>query len=146
MMLEKVAVAMALLLGLVVSLSFTASAADNVNGVTITPTSDVTASRNSFVKPLTLRGTLGDAQIEMHLQLKPDPTEGIQGSYIMRGQSSKILLAGESENTDVSMEESVNGKDVSGEWEGKLVGDTFSGTWSTADGSVTKPFFLTVQN
>lgn len=102
------------------------------------------AGQNLFAKPLTLRGTLGDAQIEMHLQLKPDPTEGIQGTYTIAGQSTKILLAGESENTDVIMEESINGKDVSGEWAGQLVGNTFSGTWSTMDDAVTKPFVLTV--
>ena len=103
------------------------------------------AAANLFAKPLTLRGTLGDAKIEMHLQLKPDPTEGIQGTYVVAGQSGKILLAGESENTDVIMEESVNGKDVSGEWAGTLVGDTFRGTWSTTDDAVTKPFVLVVQ-
>jgi len=102
------------------------------------------AGQNLFARPLTLRGKLGDAQIEMHLQLKPDPTEGIQGTYTIVGQSTKILLAGESENTDVIMEESINGKDVSGEWAGQLVGNTFSGTWSTMDDAVTKPFVLTV--
>lgn len=103
------------------------------------------AAAGLFAKPLTLRGTLGDAKIEMHLQLKPDPTEGIQGSYVIAGQNAKILLAGESENTDVVMEESLNGKDVSGEWTGALVGNTFSGTWSTTDDAVTKPFVLVVQ-
>lgn len=116
--------------------------ADN-DHVVIAPQA-ATAGQNLFVKPLILRGTLGDAQIEMHLQLKPDPTEGIEGSYVIAGQTAKILLAGESENTDVLMEESVNGKDVSGEWAGKLVGNTFSGTWSTTDDTVTKPFVLTV--
>ena len=110
-----------------------------------TTTYATVAPNNPFAKPLLLRGTLGDAQIEMHLQLKPDPTEGIQGTYFLFGQSTKILLAGEYEGSDVLMEESVNGKDVSGEWSGKLVGDTFSGTWSTTDDTVTKPFILKVQ-
>jgi len=103
------------------------------------------ATPGRFARPLTLRGTLGDAKIEMHLQLKPDPTEGIQGTYVINGQGGKILLAGETENADVVMEESVNGKDVSGEWAGTLVGNTFSGTWSTTDDAVTKPFVLVVQ-
>lgn len=98
-----------------------------------------------FARPLTLRGTLGGAQIEMHLQLKPDPAEGIQGNYVIAGQSARILLAGEADNADVVMEESINGKDVSGEWAGKLVGNTFSGTWSTTDDAVSKPFALIVQ-
>ena len=98
-----------------------------------------------FAKPLTLRGTLGDAAIEMHLQLKPDPSEGLQGTYFTFGQSAKVLLAGEYEGGDVQMEESVNGKDVSGEWSGKFDGDTFRGTWSTTDDAATKPFVLKVQ-
>jgi hypothetical protein len=130
--------------GLVLLLGFAAAPvlADNDNAAV--PATSITA-QNLFARPLTLRGTLGDARIEMHLQLKPDPAEGIQGSYAIAGQSAQILLAGESENTDVIMEESVNGKDVSGEWAGKLVGNTFSGTWSTTDDAVTKPFALTVQ-
>ncbi|MGS0740602.1 hypothetical protein ACVBEF_02015 [Glaciimonas sp. GG7] len=98
-----------------------------------------------FAKPLVLRGTLGDATIEMRLQLKPDPTEGLQGTYSAIGQSAKILLAGEYDGSDVIMEESVNGKDVSGEWSGKFDGTTFSGTWSTTDDAIAKPFVLKVQ-
>lgn len=130
----KVAVALTLLAGFAAAPVL----ADNRN------TAAAVAAQDRFATPLTLRGTLGDAQIEMHLQLKPDPTEGIQGTYTIAGQSTKILLAGESENTDVIMEESINGKDVSGEWAGQLVGNTFSGTWSTMDDAVTKPFVLTV--
>jgi hypothetical protein len=138
MMAGKFVVALALSLGLV-----SGSALAQSDGGA--PAVSAPAGSDLFAKPLTLRGTLGDAKIEMHLQLKPDPTEGIQGSYVVAGQSAKILLAGESENTDVIMEESVNGKDVSGEWAGTLVGDTFRGTWSTTDDAVTKPFVLMVQ-
>ncbi|MEO6919631.1 MAG: hypothetical protein ABI171_11565 [Collimonas sp.] len=138
MMAGKFAVSLALVLALGSGLTF----ADGDNGAAVAATP---VASNLFVKPLTLRGTLGDAKIEMHLQLKSDPTEGIQGTYTIAGQTSKILLAGESENTDVIMEESVNGKDVSGEWAGTLVGNNFTGTWSTTDDAVTKPFVLTVQ-
>jgi hypothetical protein len=131
----KVAVALTLLAGFAAAPVL----ADNRN------TAAAVAAQDRFATPLTLRGTLGDAQIEMHLQQKPDPSEGIQGSYVIAGQSAKILLAGESDNADILMEESVNGKDVSGEWAGKLVGNTFSGTWSTTDDAVTKPFALTIQ-
>ena len=139
MMAGKFVVALALSLGLV---SGQALAQSDAGAPAVAVPA---ASPNLFAKPLTLRGTLGDAKIEMHLQLKPDPTEGIQGTYVVAGQSGKILLAGESENTDVIMEESVNGKDVSGEWAGTLVDDTFRGTWSTTDDAVTKPFVLVVQ-
>jgi hypothetical protein len=142
----KVAISLALLFGLGTHMAF----ADNDSGGAVAAAagtvSAVPAAQNLFAKPLTLRGTLGDAKIEMHLQLKPDPTEGIQGTYVVAGQAAKILLAGESENTDVIMEESINGKDVSGEWAGTLVGNTFSGTWSTTDDAVTKPFTLVVQS
>jgi hypothetical protein len=40
------------------------------------------------------------------------------------------------------MEESVNGKDVSGQWEGHRQGQSITGTWSSADGAVIKPFAL----
>jgi hypothetical protein len=139
MMAGKFAVALLLALGFASSPVL----ADN-DKLAAAPASTATV-QNLFAKPLTLRGTLGDAQIEMHLQLKADPTEGIQGHYVIAGHAAKILLAGESENADVIMEESVNGKDVSGEWAGKLVGNIFSGTWSTTDDAVTKPFALTVQ-
>ncbi|MFC5474209.1 hypothetical protein [Paraherbaspirillum soli] len=145
MMLRKRVIALALLSGVCLALASgpgtAASAADHetvAGGIAATTV-------NLFVKPMTLSGTLGDARIEMHLQLKADPTEGIQGTYSFAGQTAKILLAGESENTDVLLEESINGKDVSGEWAGKLVGDTFSGTWSTTDDAVTKPFVLKVR-
>ncbi|KAF3999004.1 hypothetical protein [Glaciimonas immobilis] len=98
-----------------------------------------------FAKPLVLRGTLGDAKIEMHLQLKPDPTEGLVGTYSAIGQAAQILVAGEYDGGDVLMEESVNGKDVSGEWSGKFNGTTFTGMWSTTDDAITKPFAMTVQ-
>ena len=97
--------------------------------------STASAAPGLFAKPLT----------EMHLQLKTDSTEGIQGTYVIAGQSNKILLAGESENADVIMEESINGKDVPAEWAGQLICNTFSGSWSTTDDAVTKPFVLTVQ-
>ena len=99
-----------------------------------------------FTQPLSFRGTLGDATIEMHLQLKPDPTEGLQGTYSAPGQSAQILLAGEYDGGDVIMEESINGKDVSGDWSGKFDGKTFSGTWSTTDDAITKPFVLVVES
>lgn len=135
-----------LVAGLVFVLGFASAPvlAGSDKAATEVATDVATVGQNLFAKPLTLRGKLGDTQIEMHLQLKPDPTEGIQGTYTIAGQSTQILLAGESENTDVIMEESVNGKDVSGEWAGKLVGTTFSGTWSTTDDALTKPFVLTV--
>jgi len=40
------------------------------------------------------------------------------------------------------MEESENGTNISGQWDGKLEGDSLVGSWMSADGTITKPFTL----
>jgi hypothetical protein len=100
------------------------------------------AAGGIFARPVVLRGTLGDAQIQMKLQPKADPAEGIEGEYIVFGRSGHILLAGETESSGLLMEESENGTDVSGQWEGQQDGAAVRGTWQSADGSVSKPFVL----
>lgn len=92
-------------------------------------------------KPIVLRGTLGDDKIQLSLRPKADE-DGLEGQYFIFGQGSQILLAGEVDQNDLMMEESHNGKDVSGQWEGSFKNGVLSGTWSTLDGSVTKPFSL----
>jgi hypothetical protein len=101
------------------------------------------AAGGMFARPVMLRGTLGTAQIQMKLQPKEDPAEGIEGDYIVFGRSGHILLAGETESGGLLMEESENGTDVSGQWEGQQEGSAVRGTWQSADGSVSKPFVLT---
>ncbi len=100
------------------------------------------AAGGMFARAVVLRGTLGEAQIQMKLQPKEDPAEGIEGEYIVFGRSGRILLAGETESGGLLMEESENGTDVSGQWEGQQEGTTVRGTWQSADGSVSKPFVL----
>ena len=100
------------------------------------------AAGGIFARPVVLRGTLGDAQIQMKLQPKADPAEGIEGEYIVFGRSGHILLAGETESSGLLMEESENGTDLSGQWEGQQDGAAVRGTWQSADGSVSKPFML----
>jgi hypothetical protein len=97
-----------------------------------------------FSRPVVLNGTLGDAKIQAHLRPKAAIDEGIEGEYFIFGQSQKILLAGELEGEDVVLEESENGTDVSGQWEGKRQGDTIQGKWLSADGAVSKPFALKI--
>lgn len=101
------------------------------------------AAGGMFSRPVVLRGTLGNAQIQMTLQPKSDPAEGIEGQYVVFGRSGHILLAGETESGGLLMEESENGTDVSGQWEGQQEGATVRGTWQSADGSVSKPFLVT---
>ncbi|MDB5852773.1 MAG: hypothetical protein JWR22_814 [Herminiimonas sp.] len=100
------------------------------------------AASGPFARPLTLRGKLGDKSIQMRLRPKPQADEGLEGEYFYFGRSAKILLAGEAEGDDVVMEESENGTDVSGQWEGKRQGDSLRGTWTSADGTETRPFDL----
>lgn len=99
------------------------------------------ASHWLYSAPVTLRGTLGEATIQMQLRPKPDE-EGIEGEYFRFGTSAKVLLAGEVDGGELVMEESENGTDVSGQWIGSIDGQRISGTWQDAEGAVSKPFVL----
>ena len=100
------------------------------------------AAGGLFSRPVLLRGTLGEANIQMQVRPKDDPAEGIEGQYIVFGRSGHILLAGETDADALLMEESENGTDVSGQWEGRQEGGEVRGTWQSADGSVSRPFVL----
>jgi hypothetical protein len=94
-----------------------------------------------MTQALVLRGDIDGEKIQLSLQPKKDE-DGLEGRYFIFGQSAQILVAGEVAGDDLLMEESRNGKDVSGQWEGHRNGDRISGTWSNYDGTVSKPFFL----
>ncbi|MDB5823223.1 MAG: hypothetical protein JWR21_1927 [Herminiimonas sp.] len=113
-----------------------------VSQATGVPAAMSAAASGPFARPLTLRGKLGDKSIQMRLRPKPQADEGLEGEYFYFGRSAKILLAGEAEGDDLVMEESENGTDVSGQWEGKRQGDSLRGTWTSADGTETRPFDL----
>lgn len=95
-----------------------------------------------FSKPVVFRGTLGDAPIQAAVRPKQIVDEGLEGEYFIFGRSQKILLAGELEGDSIFLEESENGTNISGQWEGKLTGDSIQGAWLSADGSISKPFNL----
>lgn len=95
-----------------------------------------------FSKPVIFRGTLGDMPIQFAVRPKEIIDEGLEGEYFIFGQSQKILLAGELEGENIFLEESENGTNISGQWEGKLQGDSIQGTWKSADESVSRPFKL----
>lgn len=99
-------------------------------------------SSNLDAGPIALRGTLGDATVQVTLRPKPEGEQGVEGDYFLFGSSQKILLAGEYDAQEFSLEESVNGTDVSGSWYGTVDGDRLTGTWESTDGSVRKPFAL----
>lgn len=95
------------------------------------------------VEPVALRGTLGNDRVQVTLRAKTDGSGGVEGDYFIFGSGwRQILLAGEIEGNDVFLEESENGTDVSGHWDGTMSGDTISGTWQPAGGSESKPFTL----
>ena len=102
------------------------------------------ANKMQFVKPVALRGTLGPDQIQVSLRTKAEFEDGIEGDYFLFGSSQKILLAGEIEGEDLFLEESANGKDVSGQWGGKMVGDVITGEWQSPDGKISKPFEIRI--
>ena len=95
-----------------------------------------------FHKPVFFRGVVGDINVQVNIRPKADIDEGIEGEYFIFGNSHKILLAGEIEGDQLFMEESENGTNISGQWDGKLEGDSLVGSWMSADGSITKPFTL----
>lgn len=95
-----------------------------------------------FHKPVFFRGVVGDINVQVNIRPKADIDEGIEGEYFIFGNSHKILLAGEIEGNQLFLEESENGTNISGQWDGKLEGDSLVGSWMSADGTITKPFTL----
>lgn len=104
----------------------------------------IATKASPFAAPVVLRGNLGDRQIQMQLRPKQDIDEGVEGNYFVFGQAQKILLAGEIEEQEFWLEESVNGTDVSGQWQGERQGSTLRGSWSSADNALTLPFQLQI--
>ncbi|MFZ6845170.1 hypothetical protein [Undibacterium sp. RuTC16W] len=92
------------------------------------------------------RGKLGDDTVQMRLQPKVEDIDSVEGDYLVIGSSrnkgNKILLAGEVTGDVLSMEESEDGVDVSGQWDGKLDGKVLRGKWQSDDGKVVKNFVL----
>jgi hypothetical protein len=103
-----------------------------------------TAGKILFVKPVALRGNLGGEPVQVNLRTKADFEDGIEGDYFRFGSSQKVLLVGEIEGEELFLEESENGSDVSGQWEGKLAGDVITGEWQSVDGKISKPFQIRV--
>lgn len=96
-----------------------------------------------FAKPVVLRGTLGDQQIQMQLRPKEEFEGGVEGQYFAFGQSQQVLLAGEVADDQLFMEESINGRDVSGDWVGVFKDGVLTGEWQSLAGD-SKNFRLEV--
>ncbi|MES2071632.1 MAG: hypothetical protein V4488_14860 [Pseudomonadota bacterium] len=98
-----------------------------------------------FSHPVVLRGKLGNDTVQMRLQPKVEDADSVEGEYFVFGRGNKILLAGEVSGKALTMEESEDGVDVSGQWDGKLDGKTLRGSWVSDDGSISKEFILEIQ-
>lgn len=108
------------------------------------PVTHAASTEAPFLGPITFRGTLGEERIQASLRPKEEFDGGVEGEYFVFGQSRHVLLAGEAEGDEVLLEESENGTDVSGLWSGILAGDILAGEWQSADGTVSKPFRMTI--
>lgn len=98
-----------------------------------------------FSRPVSLRGTLGQRKIQMRLQPHAEFEDSVQGGYFEFGhRSQKIALAGEYQGNELVMDESVDGTNVSGQWSGSVMGNTYSGNWYGEGESSAVPFALTV--
>jgi hypothetical protein len=103
-----------------------------------------TSPSDFFGKPVVFRGTLGDTQVQVAVRLKAVADEGLEGDYFIFGRSQKILLAGELDGDKLFLEESENGINISGYWEGTLQqGGSIEGNWTSVDGKTARPFSLT---
>jgi hypothetical protein len=136
-----------LLSTLVALAAVSTGASAQTSAQTAAPTAQTAAAPGTnvpalFHKPVFFRGVVGDINVQVNIRPKADIDEGIEGEYFIFGNSHKILLAGEIEGDQLFMEESENGTNISGQWDGKLEGDTLVGSWMSADGSITKPFTL----
>ncbi|NMV37281.1 hypothetical protein [Ralstonia insidiosa] len=89
-------------------------------------------------------GVIGDVPIHMRLGRKPGEIDSVHGEYTAGKGPGVRLVTGEYENGGFLMEESDDGTNVTGTWEGTI--DTHGivhGTWTdVAHGGSTLPFVL----
>lgn len=136
--------------GLLAALVFVCASSFSVAGwaESVGPTPFVsvqsTGVPSAFRQAATLRGTIGDDGVQVTIRPKVPADEGFEGEYFFFGQSLKILIAGDIDGELFQLEESQDGTHISGEWDGIVSGDKVTGTWVSADGSVTKPFALQI--
>ncbi|MFZ6747686.1 hypothetical protein [Undibacterium sp. Ren11W] len=115
-----------------------------VNGFAETALSPM--SNPVFSKQIELHGKLGKDVVRMKLQPKLEDADSVEGSYLVQGAKRnpghKILLAGEITGNKLTMEESEDGVDVSGQWDGELIGTSLRGIWQSDDGKRSESFVL----
>ncbi|MBC3868785.1 hypothetical protein [Undibacterium oligocarboniphilum] len=101
-----------------------------------------------FSHKLELRGYLGDDPVQMYLQPKTEDVDSVEGHYRIQPHNAShlsgkpVLLAGEVSGNHLNMEESDDGKEVSGQWDGELQDGVIRGAWLSADERVQRHFEL----
>jgi hypothetical protein len=102
-----------------------------------------TASATSAFHAGVYRGTLGGKNVQAIIDVEAGAEQSLTGTYFVFGEGTTVLLAGEFENDDLYLEESRDGKNVSGVWNGKIRGEHLVGTWSEDGDKAEVPFDLT---
>lgn len=89
-------------------------------------------------------GVIGDMPIHMRLGRKPGEIDSVHGEYVAGKDPGVRLVTGEYENGGFLMEESEDGTNVSGTWEGAIdAHGVVRGTWTdVAHDGHTLPFVL----
>ncbi len=95
-------------------------------------------------------GMLGKQAVHVFLRPKKDEIDGLEGYYTLTTNSKtppkRILLAGELAGDRISLEESQDGTEVSGQWDAELKGGLLTGSWLSADGNTSMEFVLKLRS
>lgn len=95
-------------------------------------------------------GMLGKQAVHVFLRPKKDEIDGLEGYYTLTTNSKtppkRILLAGELAGDRISLEESQDGTEVSGQWDAELKGGQLTGSWLSADGNTSMEFVLKLRS
>ncbi|MBC3933550.1 hypothetical protein [Undibacterium curvum] len=95
-------------------------------------------------------GMLGKQAVHVFLRPKKDEIDGLEGYYTLntsgKTPAKRILLAGELAGDRISLEESQDGTEVSGQWDAELKGGQLTGSWLSADGNTSMEFVLKLRS
>lgn len=69
------------------------------------------------------RGTLGGRHIVLRIGVKPDDADGLNGEYQYLPNGPVILIAGDRDGKTLTLEESDDGTEISGQWVGFFADD-----------------------
>ncbi|MBC3936885.1 hypothetical protein [Undibacterium rugosum] len=132
------------------SLSLSASAMPAQAAAPETAPVAATVQHPVFKHAVEFSGMLGKQVVHVFLRPKKDEIDGLEGYYILNSGSKtpakRILLAGELAGDRISLEESQDGTEVSGQWDAELKGGQLTGNWLSADGNTSLDFVLKLRS